>query len=384
MLQRLTTPDGEIVSHPEFPALVREIDARALAFRAARRIAPDIVEGFRRVGVYRALVARRFGGTEASPESFLAAIEAIGHADASAGWIASFGVSAFYLSALPVATLETIYRDGPDVVFAGAIFPPQAAARESDALIVRGRWPFASGCTSASLIGVGVSVGGEGGGLPRTAVMPASAVRIEETWDTIGLAGTGSHDVVVDGVRVSEDWTFVRGGASSLDLPLYRYPALGLAAQVLTAVGLGCARRAIDAVSSMAVDRQSITGGPVMADKPHVQASLGEAEAILSSARSFFYDATRAAWDVALAGGAVPEAMANRIRLASTHAAQACADVARLCFGLGGIAAVQRDHILGRCMQDCAVIAQHAFMARGNYEAAGRVLLGRGGRPGYP
>ncbi|GBQ34041.1 flavin-dependent monooxygenase [Gluconacetobacter azotocaptans] len=364
--------------------LLAEIRARALEFRRARKIPEEIVEKFRQVGVYRALVARRFGGMELSPAVFLELIEVIGNADASAGWVASFGISATYLAALPIATLETIYRHGPDVVFAGAIFPPQKAERADDGFIVNGRWPYASGCTGASLIGVGIGIPGEKGALPRTAVMPASAIRIEEVWDTIGLAGTGSHDVVARDVHVPESWTFIRGGAPSMDLAIYRYPSLGFAAQVLTAVGLGCARRAIDEVTEMAAVRQSITGAPTMADRSHVQAELAEAEAMLSSARAFFYAVTEEVWFLVEGGAEVPEALANRIRLAATHGAQVAAAVTRKCFGLGGIAAVQSEHILGRCMQDCAVVAQHAFMARGNYEAAGRVMLGRGGRPGYP
>ncbi|GBQ99736.1 acyl-CoA dehydrogenase [Acetobacter nitrogenifigens DSM 23921 = NBRC 105050] len=293
-------------------------------------------------------------------------------------------MSALYLAALPVATLERIYASGPDVVFAGAIFPPQAVGTDGDALIVSGRWPFASGCTGASLLGVGISVPGDAGGLPRTAVVPAASARIEETWNTLGLAGTGSHDVVLDGVRVDPDWTFIRGGEASLEGAIYRYPSLALAAQVLTVVGLGCAQRALDEVMAMAAGRRSITGAPVMADRPYVQTVIGEISAQLSAARSFFYDVTHEAWAVAQGGENASEALANRVRLASTHAAQICAEVARRCFELGGIAAVQNDHILGRCMQDCAVVAQHAFMARGNYEVAGRVMLGRGGRPGYP
>ena len=45
---------------------------------------------------------------------------------------------------------------------------------------------------------------GDKGGLPRMAVMPRSAARVEMAWDVSGLAGTGSHDLVVDKVIVPE------------------------------------------------------------------------------------------------------------------------------------------------------------------------------------
>ena len=34
--------------------------------------------------------------------------------------------------------------------------------------------------------------------LPRMAVLPRASVQIDPVWDTVGLAGTGSHDLLVD------------------------------------------------------------------------------------------------------------------------------------------------------------------------------------------
>ena len=70
----------------------------------------------KQAGVFRMLVARRFGGDEATPSDFYRLVERIASADGSSGWVASFGHAAIYLSALPVATLEKIYASGPDVI----------------------------------------------------------------------------------------------------------------------------------------------------------------------------------------------------------------------------------------------------------------------------
>ena len=73
-------------------------------------------------------------------------IEDISIADGSAGWVASFGMNPVYLASLPLATLEKVYANGPDVVFAGGIFPPQPATFVEGGLEVNGRWKFSSGC----------------------------------------------------------------------------------------------------------------------------------------------------------------------------------------------------------------------------------------------
>jgi alkylation response protein AidB-like acyl-CoA dehydrogenase len=107
---------------------------------------------------------RAFGGDEKSPVEFLRLLETIAVQDGSAGWVASFGVSHMYLASLPAKTLEQVYADGPDVVFAGTIFPPIPAVRVEGGYRVTGRWPFGSGSTGAELIGVGIR--DEGGSAP--------------------------------------------------------------------------------------------------------------------------------------------------------------------------------------------------------------------------
>lgn len=367
-------------------ALLAAARARHAEFAEAQQVSADVVELMRAAGVYRALVARRFGGDEMSPAEFLRMIERISEADGSTGWVASFGFSAVYLSALPLPTLEAMYADGPDVIFAGGIFPPQKAVPVEGGLEVSGRWSWGSGSTGADVIGVGIKVegGGSTGGLPRIAVMPADKVSIAPNWDVIGLKGTGSHDMVVDKVVVPEAWTFVRGGASSLDTPLYRYPTLALSAQVLAVVGLGVARAALDFVTELAGGRTSITGQPTMADRPFVQIDVAKAEAELRSARAFFYEITEQAFERLQAGDDLDVKTRALLRLASTHAARAGADVTQAVYRMSGTTGITATHPIGRFMQDASIVPQHAFLADGTWQNAGAVLLGLESAPGFP
>ncbi|UKE51690.1 flavin-dependent monooxygenase [Xanthomonas translucens] len=366
-------------------AMLSEIRARRDEFVAQACLAPDIVEKLRRVGVYRALVPRSMGGEEVGPAEFCKLIERISQADGSTGWVASFGASIKYLAALPLETLQRIYADGPDVVFAGAVFPPQAVQVRADGIHVAGRWKFSSGCTAASLLGVGIVLDSDPApGLPRVAVLPRDQVRIEHDWDVIGMQGSGSHDVVVDAAVVRPEWTFIRGGAPTLAAPLYRYPSIAFAAQVLAVVGLGVARAALDEIVAAADGRVAITGAPNMADRAYVQIELAKAEAQLRSARAFFYETTESVWQATLAGDAVDPQQVNLLRLASTNAARAGAEVARAAFTLAGTSAIFRAEPMQRYLHDALVVAQHALLAEGHWQSAGRVLLGQSTPPGYP
>ncbi|QGP78052.1 acyl-CoA dehydrogenase family protein [Sphingobium sp. CAP-1] len=364
--------------------LIASFRARRQEIAALGQLPADIVADLRRLGVYRALVSTRHGGVEASPATFLRLIERLSEADGSIGWVASFGVSSMYLASLPSETLAKVYADGPDVIFAGALFPPQAAARVEGGLKVSGRWKFGSGSTGADIIGVGVKVDGDKGGLPRMAVMPASSVTIERNWDVIGLQGTGSHDLVVDGVVVPEEWTFIRGGAPTLDTPLYRYPSMAFAAQVLAIVGVGVARAALDEITQMAGGRASITGAPVLADRAYVQSEIAKAEARLRSARAFFYEATDDVWTTLCAGDPASLKQTGLLRLASSHVARVGCEVAQTAFMLSGTTGIYNDHPLSAYVHDAMVVAQHAFLSEGTFASAGRVLLGLDNPPGFP
>jgi alkylation response protein AidB-like acyl-CoA dehydrogenase len=366
------------------PALLADIRARRSEFVAGQSIPSDIIDGFKRLGVYRAMVAKRFGGEERSPAEFCRLIEAISEADGSAGWVASFGSAACYLAALPEETLRKIYARGPDVVFAGGLFPLQPAKRTADGFLINGIWKFASGSPGAELIGVGIMVENDStGGLPRVAVMPAEKANIRQNWDVIGLQGTGSHDVAVKDVVVPEEWTLIRGGSATIDAPIYRYPSLSFAAQVLAIVGIGVARSALDEVTAMAGARASITGAPMMADRGYVQLEIARAEAMLRSARAFFYEATENLWSEVL-NGAPDLKTVTLMRLAATNAARAGAEVARIACGLAGTSSIYTTHNLARAMCDSLVVAQHAFLSEGTMQSAGRMLLGLPAQPGFP
>lgn len=353
-------------------------------FQKLRHIPQDVIDRFKQLGIYRGLVPEQFGGAGWSARRFLEMIELVSAADGSAGWVASFGFATKYLSSLPPETLAEIYADGPDVVVAGAVFPPQPVEEVDGGFKVKGRWGFGSGCMCADIIGAGIRVEGEQGGLPRMAWMPPEKVTIDQTWNTMGMLGTGSHDLVVEDVVVPRHYTAIRGAPPTVESPSYRYPSMGMAAQVLAVVGLGVAREAIGEVVTIATRKQSITGAPSMSEQPRFQIALAQMEAQLRSARAWFYEVTDQSWDKAVAGSEFTAQDMAMIRLVSTHAAKTGADVARRAFELAGTTGIFAGHPLQRYLNDALVVAQHAFMNDGTWQPGGQALLGLQTPPGYP
>ena len=367
--------------------LCDEIRERACSgeFDQQAYVSQDIIQKLKQLGVYRAFVPKRFGGDEISPRQFCELIERLSMADGSVGWVASFGMSPAYLGSLPEATLKELYKDSPDIVFAGGIFPPQSAELVDDCFMVNGRWKFSSGCKGADIVGVGIAPkkDNESQGLPRMAVLPAHKAKIEMTWDTVGLKGTGSHDLVVENVSVPEAWTFVRGEPSKLTEPFFKYPSLSLATQVLTVVGIGVAAAALDEFKKLAPGKASITGGAEIANRPVTQYEFSQAQAEFLAARNWFYQTMDVVWNEILAGRQPAAQQISDMRLSCTHAARVSARVARKMQMLAGMTAIYTNNPFSRFVNDTNVVTQHAFMGDNTLQNAGAMSFGLNPTPGY-
>jgi alkylation response protein AidB-like acyl-CoA dehydrogenase len=362
-------------------AVLAEIERRRDEFDRESHVPRDMIATMKRAGIFRASTPKQFGGDALPPAQFLAILERIAMVDGSAAWVAAFGSANTYLAALPVETQAQIYAGGPDQVFAGGLYPPQKAEPVTGGYQVSGRWKFASGCKGADWIGVGIGGApakpGEGvANRPFTAVFPANEVEIVDNWNVVGMQGTGSHDLRLDGKFVDARWTFHRGAPALIDEPLYRYPPVPYQAQVHSVINLGLARAALDLLNAQSGVARSMTSAPRLADRAYYRTNLAKAEAQWHAARAFFYDTAENAWRSLLAGDEVTPSQANLIRLAAVHAAQTGAAIVMQCYQSAGISSIYRDSRMQHLLRDSIVVTQHATLGDGTYDAAGALFVG--------
>jgi indole-3-acetate monooxygenase len=369
------TQDG--IGSVTLDEVLAELAERRDEFREQRYVSPDFVARLKQLGIYRSATPQRFGGETMPPARFLDLIERISAVDGSTGWVASFGSQLVYLGSLPLEAQAKLYADGPDVVFAGALFPVHQATPTDRGFLVNGRWKFASGCMAADIVCVGIQGDDTTSGKPRGALVRPDRLEIVQDWDVIGMQGTGSFDLVAVDVEVDREWTFIRGGEPVIDEPLYRYPAITYAAQVLSVVSAGVARAALDFAEEVGSGRASITGAPKLADRAYYRAGIAEAEATLRSARAYFYEVTDEAWQALVGGGEVSDVQNAHLRLSAAHLARTSAQVVHQVVSLSGTAAIYQDHPLPALLGDALVPQEHAFLSPAIYDAAGAVLMGR-------
>jgi indole-3-acetate monooxygenase len=370
------TEKGRAGTAAAFDDMLSELARRRDEFREQRYVPRDFVDKLKDLGIYRAAAPAKFGGDALPPAEFLDLVERISVVDGSTGWVASFGSALVYLAALPAETQAEMYRNGPDVVFAGGLFPVQPATPTERGFLVNGHWKFASGCVAADLLGVGIGGDESSAGKPRTAVLPPGQVEIVQDWDVVGMRATGSFDLVVRDVEVPREWTFIRGGPATIDEPLYRYPSLAYASQVLAVVGAGVARAALNYAEEVGAGYAGVTGAPKLADRAYYRAEIASAEAALRSARAWFYEVSHEVWETVVAGDSASDEQNAHLRLASAYLAKTSSEVVSRLVEISGTAPIYSQHPLQLLLGDALVPKQHAFLGPQIYDSAGAVLMG--------
>jgi alkylation response protein AidB-like acyl-CoA dehydrogenase len=250
---------------------------------------------------------------------------------------------------------------------------------------VQGRWDFASGvqhanwlmCTCMVMAGDTPRRLASGAPETRALLVPAAAATVIDTWSVVGMCGTGSHDFVVDDVCVPALHTFSLAEPPPATTPLYSPRVLLVAAWTLTvANALGMARGAMDTFIELASQARSTSSPTLLRDRPLVQTQVAEAEAIISAARSYVFEAVGSAWEAVCTGTEDPRLEIARARLAITHGMHEAVRAVDRLFHAAGTNAVYRKHHLERYFRDIHAAVQHATGLASHVETAGKVLLG--------
>ncbi len=366
-------------------ALQPEIRNRADEIEAARRLPADLARTMARAGLFRMVTPAYLGGLELPPRQIVETVATLAEADASAGWCAMIAATtALNAAYLERDTAREIYAD-PMTVTGGVFAPTGKAVAENGHYRVTGRWQWGSGSQNCTWLCGGSVLIKEGevrrlpSGAPdaRMMIFPREDAELIDTWQVMGLKGTGSGDIAVSDIVVPK----ARSVSLQTDRPvaegaLYAFPAFGLLALGVSAVALGNARAALDAFVGLASAKKSQGSTRTLAERSTVQGEFAKMEAAWRAARAWYFDEIDATWQCASATGEIPLDRRAALRLACTHMVRTGADICRIAYDLGGGAALFLSSDLQRRFRDGHAITQHIATAPATYELTGRILFG--------
>lgn len=371
------------ISHllSSLPDLAAEARARSLEFEESRKLAMDFAGKLKRAGAFKVLVPLDAGGLGGSLPEWLEMAIMLAEADASTGWVSAHTnicAGLIYASAEP-RFCDEFFSD-PDACAAWSSLPRLKVAEQKDGIRITGSWGFESGCTAATYVGGMVTLSPGADGQPRVlaALAPVKEAIIEETWDPVGLAGTGSHDVHFRDVFVPWYRTFAwPAGRARSGFPTAAFvPGGWFIGMGAGATHLGLARRALDEARNELRGKTDRFTGKALLENPATQRALEAAEGLWFACRAGLREALAAIWEQALKGEAPTPEMSINARVAAVTATQKGAEIVRAAYDAAGASAIRRAGVLQRLLREASCLTHHVSANLASYELTGRVRCG--------
>lgn len=363
-----------------------EIRRMAAQAEAERRLPDDLFTRLMDAGLFSIYTPRRFGGLDLPLPEALRVVEEVSRHDGSTGWTVALGVAnGLFTPMLSDAAAARVLGNG-SALLAGAPAFGVRAVRVEGGYRLTGRWGFNSGAPNASWIAVPAPIFdgdtprlGESGPEMVFVFLSSSDVQIIDTWYATGLRASGTQDLYVEDVFVPDEMTggfsLPAGPRPVRDCVLTNIPFFSLFGIVQSPpVCLGLARRAIEEFRQLALTKQSAFG-PRLSEQVQAQVGIARAEALVRSARTYWYENVQATWDAASQGRELSQEDRAAVRLACLTATENSVAAVDVLYRLGGSSTIFQSSPIERCWRDVHTAAQHLQVQDGRWETCGRVLF---------
>jgi alkylation response protein AidB-like acyl-CoA dehydrogenase len=215
----------------------------------------------------------------------------------STGWVTSvFGTHHWIVGMFPPEALDDIWGEDPGALCASAFATAtETVERVDGGYRISGRWLFSSGIHAADWCVIMVRQPGDDGEIRRWFMLvPSATWQILDTWNTVGMCGTGTHDFVIDDAFVPD---YMAAPVDELSLEVidgrdyrgtpYQLPFEGPVSWCVSVASIGIAATALEAFCETMGPRVSLMAGK-MGDNPVMHLRVAEASAEMDAANALY------------------------------------------------------------------------------------------------
>ncbi|SOX52853.1 oxidoreductase [Mycobacterium ahvazicum] len=354
-----------------------------LASEATRKLPDEVINALTDAGFFRLLKPRRFGGVHAPQRTVLEIVETLGRANASAAWLVSIAATAAVVARHGSPQAQSEIFSVPDSRIAGGLTPGNAR-RVDGGFSISGSWPYASGAPHADWASISVAVPDQdnGGTENFLCFVPASEVRLRDTWHTAGMRGTASQTWLAEHVFVPEHRAIgldtLISGRMSGNQSGYRLPLAPMAALLLVGPLLGLGQAAADLVLQTAPSKSlANTFFAHQSDSAGVQIQLAEAKLKLRTARLHAFEVADALDEGQIVNGEAGYPLRAQARAQCGYAARQVLEAIHTLINVHGAGSFADSSAMQQYWRDANVGARHAALnAYVGYEIYGKSMLG--------
>lgn len=267
-------------------ALVLALRERAAEAEARRTLPPETIADLGAAGLLRVLRPKRHGGSALDLASFAEIVYALGRGCGATCWVyGAYAMNQLVGGLFPDAAQDDLWGAQADAVVASCLAVSGEARRTEGGYVLAGRWSRVSGVDYADWSVLGADIAETGGG-PKDgilALVPRGVYDIDDDWDALGLAGSGSKSIVVKDTFVPEHRTVARGDAIASS-------GLGTAAALpAVAIAQGAFDDYVDSTRARTTRGAALGGARQMAEYATIQHRVAEASAALDAARLLIF-----------------------------------------------------------------------------------------------
>ena len=374
-------------------ALVPDLKARAAEAEATRTIPEPTIRALHETGLLRVFQPARWGGAELDFGIFVEIGAVLASGCASTAWVWANLVSHHWmLGYWPEAAQRQLWDADPDVAIGSAlVFPAGRAKAVEGGYRISGRWPFSSGVNHVTWLMVGALVepaaGAPPGAKPEATLflVPQGSYQVIDTWNVVGLRGTGSHDIAITDVFVPEHLSLAailtRDGAAPGSAvnkaPLFQVPMFAVFAYSILGTALGVAEATVAQVTEALKTRTATYTGARLAELAPLQLKIAEAGAACQAARALVANDCAEITEIAERGLASDIERRVRYRRNGAYAASLCVRAVDLLFTGAGGGGLYDTNPIQRAFRDVHAATAHVSQTWDVAAALyGRVALG--------
>ena len=373
------------MTRDEALARARELAGRLRRYaddaEANRRLPKGAVEAMTESGLLPMVRPRHWGGHELDWMTLLDCVAEVGKVSGSLAWCFCFLMQhQWVLSYFPEAAQAAVYGREADPRIVTSFGAFGRAEPEPGGFRVSGDWSFGSGGDHCGWAIVGAPVTGPQPGM-RWFLLQRGQFSIRDTWNSVGLKGSGSNNIVVEGALAPEAFSLDLGaayggrapGSQFLHGPQQQAPLSSQFQFGLLSPMMGVARGALDGFLDFSSERLATMTGAKVAESPLLQVRIGESAAEIDAAYAILEKINRGVMSGELASPAVAAQVGRDFGLCAKLMIRA---VDRL-FEVAGARGLSETSALSRHWRDIHAMANHvALNTESLFQAFGRQALG--------
>ena len=344
-------------------AIAETLRSGAAQSDAQGKLVDASVDALRSHGLWRMRLCRELGGLELSVVAQVQVLAALATEDASSAWCTMVANNAVAVlgATMPAAAIRRIFAD--DVPACSIVAGSGGFAMPVEGgVLLTGTWRLASAIQHASWVHATALVEKDPSRVLPVAI-PAGDVTLLDSWNVVGLAGTGSNDFKLDQYFLPAELTGREENPYGQLRGLRRYDLVDfehVESYEHLAFAIGIGRRAL---RELRLVLTGASGSRHIADRETVQGHFGQLVIKLQAVEALAQSVYERVDAIAIGTGeAWSQDDRYRPRALAAQATLTALECVHMAFQRSGSAGLRSPNIFEKLLRDMSVAATHAVV----------------------